>query len=232
MIDERWKDASAYDLDGEDGSLEIVEEGYGKYRRPDAVDPEEEARRQRKAKRAFKLTIVVMIAVIAGFIFLSMRDVTVTDEERLREITSLQQASYLFAEEDTLAVGTIRRRFGSGGMQLPFTDGVIAQYLFLTYPVDIWVGMCTLQDYAQDAYSLLQQLTDPADNVNWRNQSQFQRGTYSITQVVGKGQRSYFYRDSNMIVWVSSDSITAPFALEVILNTNLRSWLDSVRQGG
>jgi hypothetical protein len=232
MSDERWKDASAYDLDSDDGGLEIVDEGYGKYRRPDAVDPEEQARRQKKAKRAFRVTIVVLIVIIAGAIFMSTQDTTVTDEERLSEITSLQDASYLFAQEDTLAVGMIRRRFSDAGSQLPFTDGVTARYLFLTYPVDIWVGICTLQDYAQDAYSLLQQFTEPTQDNGWRNQSQFQRGTYSITQVVGKGQRSYFYRDSNMIVWIAADSITAPFALEVMMSTNLRTWLESMRQGG
>ena len=170
--------------------------------------------------------------MIAGFVFMSVRDVTVTEEERLREITSFEDASYLFVEEDTLAVGAIRRRFGDAGVQLPFTDGVVARYLFLTHPVDIWVGMCTLQDYAQDAYSLLQQFTDPTPYNGWRNQSQFQRGAYSITQVAGRGQRSYFYRDSNMIVWVAADSITAPFALQVMMDTNLRAWLESVRQGG
>lgn len=232
MSDEKWKDAGAYDLDSDAGGLEIVDEGYGKYRRPDAEDPEEQARRQKKAKRAFQLTIAGLIVIIAGFVLMSVRNVTETEEERLREITSFEDASYLFAEEDTLAVGTIRRRFGDAGVQLPFSDGVVARYLFLTYPVDIWVGMCTLQDYAQEAYTLLQQLTDPARNDGWRNQSQFQRGTYSITQVVGRGQRSYFYRDSNMIVWVAADSITAPFALQVMMNTNLRAWLESVRQGG
>ena len=118
------------------------------------------------------------------------------------------------------------------GDQLPFTDGVVVRYLFLNYPVEIWVGICTLQELAADAYSLLLQETDPDQNPNWRSQSNSVRGTTAITQSVGRGQRSYFYRDSNMIVWIAADSLTAPFALQATLNTNLRDWLVSVRQGG
>jgi len=233
MDEKDWRSSGGYDLDsGPEEKLEVVEEGYGKYRGADQPDPEEEALRMKQAKRTLYMTIGGIVLAIAIGVALSMGKVETTDEQRLQEITSLMDASYLFAQEDTTAVGVIKRRFALFGDQLPFNDAVVAQYLFLNYPVEIWVGICTLQELAADAYSLLLQETDPALNTSWHSQSNFVRGTTAITQAVGRGQRSYFYRDSNMIVWIAADSLTAPFALEATLNTNLRDWLDSVRQGG
>jgi hypothetical protein len=233
MDEKNLGSSGEYDLDsGPEKQLEVVEEGYGKYKRTDERDPEEEARRIKSTKRAFYLTLLAIVAAVGMGITLSVSKVDLNDEERLQEITSLTDASYLFAQEDTTAVGEIRRRFQFVGDQLPFTDGMVVRCLFLNYPVEIWVGICTLQELAAEAYSLLLQETDPDQNPNWRSQSNFIRGTTAITQAVGRGQRSYFYRDSNMIVWIGADSLTAPFALEATLNTNLREWLDSIRQGG
>lgn len=233
MSEREWRTSGGYDLDASaDEKLEVVDEGYGKYRRPDEPDPEEEAKRMRRAKRAFLVTILAIIGAAAIGIVLSIKGVERSDEDLLREIDSLEDASYLFAQEDTTALGTIRRRFPLVGDRLPFSDGVVVRYLFLNYPVEIWVGISTMQEIAAEAYSLLLEETDPERNPTWRSQSNFIRGNTAITQVVGRGQRNYFYRDSNMIVWVSADSVTAPFALQATLNTNLRNWLQSVRLGG
>lgn len=233
MDEKKFGSSGEYDLDaGPEESLEVVEEGYGKYRRPDERDPEEEARALKKAKRTLFITIIVIVAAVAIGVMMSISEVEPTDEERLSEIATLADASYLFAQEDTTAIGTIRRRFQLVGDQLQFTDGVVVRYLFLNYPVEVWVGICTLQEIAAEAYSLLIEETDPDLNPNWRSQSNFVRGTTAITQAVGRGQRNYFFRDSNMIVWVGSDSLTAPFALQATLNTNLRDWLERVRLGG
>ncbi len=233
MDEKKFGASGGYDLDaGPKEKLEVVDEGYGKYKRPDERDPEEEARALRKAKRTLYVTILLIVSAVGIGIAMSIGGVEPSDEERLSEIVTLGDASYLFALEDTTAVGDIRRRFQLVGDQLPFTDGVVVRYLFLKYPVEVWVGICTLQELAADAYSLLIEETDPDRNLNWRSQSNFVRGTVAITQAVGRGQRSYFFRDSNMIVWVGSDSLTAPFALEATLNTNLRDWLESVRLGG
>jgi hypothetical protein len=94
------------------------------------------------------------------------------------------------------------------------------------------VGIAPLQESAAEAYSLLIDETDPAINSNWRNQSQFIRQNTPITQVAGRGQRHYFFRQSNLVVWVATDSVTAPFALQAVLNTDLRNWIQTVRQGG
>jgi type II secretory pathway pseudopilin PulG len=234
MTDEKYRDVGGYDLDAgsEDSGLEVVQTGYTKYRRPDEPDPEEEAARLRKAKRAMVITVVAIAAVAAFTLWMSFGRANPTDEEKLQQIASLNEATYLFAQEDTSAIGMIQRRFPTVGDMLPFTDGVVVRYLFLNYPAEIWVGVCNLQESAADAYSLLLQETDPELNDAWRSQSSFERGQTAITQVVGHGQRNYFFRDSNMIVWIASDSLTAPYALQATLNTNLREWIDSVRLGG
>jgi len=237
MAKEDWRRSGGYDLDSEDEQLEVVETGYAKYRQPDAEDPEVKKARDRKARRRFIATIVVTTAAVIVLIVVSGRQSEENDSERLREITSLEEAIYLFAEEDTTAVGTIRQSFGRFGDMLPFNDGIVATYLFLEHPVEIWVGIAPLQASAVDAETLLldetnPELNDPDDpNPRWRNQSQFVREGTTITQVVGRGQRNYFYRDSNMIVWIKADSIAATFALQAALKTNLRDWIASIRQG-
>jgi len=233
MTEKKYREAGGYDLDAElEGGLEVVQTGYTKYRRPDEPDPEEEAANLRKAKRTLLITAVIIAAAAVFTIWLSFGRVAPTDEERLQQIASLDEATYLFAQEDTSAIGMIQRRFPDVGDMLPFTDGVVVRYLFLNYPAEVWVGICNLQESAAEAYSLLLEGTDPERYEAWRNQSSFVRGQTAITQVVGRGQRNYFFRESNMVVWVSSDSITAPHVLQATLNTNLRDWLDSVRLGG
>ncbi|MFC1627490.1 hypothetical protein ACFL3H_00065 [Gemmatimonadota bacterium] len=234
MAQEEWKDAGGYDLDGGDDTLEIVEDGYRKYRQPDAIDPEEKAARQAKAHSRFILTIVVVVACFIGLILLNPGGGGDTDEERLAAITTLDEADYLFAVGDTFAVGHIRRQFRGVGDQLQFDDGVVVNYLFLARPVEIWVGISLLQELAAEAFSLLIEETDPDLNPGsgWRAQSQFQRSGRTITQVVGKGQRHYFYNDSNMVVWVAADSIAGTYALNAVMNTNIRNWLDRIRRGG
>ncbi len=233
MADKNWRATGGYDLDGDaEDKLEVVEENYRKYRRPDAEDPEEARRRSARARRRFLFGIALVVAVVGGLIVLSSVRHEVTTEERLLDIGSLTDAFYLLALEDTTAVGYIRRKFPVNGRSLPFVDGVVANYLFLNYPVEVWVGIAALQESAAEAYSLLIDETDPAFNASWRNQSQFIRQNTPITQVAGRGQRNYFFRQSNMVVWVATDSVTAPFALQAVLNTNLRDWIQSVRQGG
>lgn len=234
MAQEEWKDAGGYDLDREDDGLEIISDGYRKYRQPDAIDPEEKAARLAKARQRLLLTIAVVGASFIGLILLNPGGGDETDEDRLAEITTLNEADYLFAMEDTFAVGHIQRQFGEAGTQLQFNDGVVVNYLFLQRPVEIWVGISRLQELAAEAYSLLIEQTSPDLNPEsgWRAQSQFERSGRIITQVVGKGQRHYFYNDSNMVVWVAADSIAGTFALNAVLNTNIRDWLDRVRQGG
>ena len=228
-----YKDVGGYDLDSEE-ELEIIDDTYRGYRRPDAVDPEVRLAQQEKARRRLVLTIVVFGAMLIAFILINPGGGGETDEELLAEITTLEEANYLFAMEDTFAVGHIKRQFEGVGDQLQFDDGVVANYLFLDRPVEIWIGISLLQDIAGEAYSLLLEETDPDLNSesSWRAQSQFERMGRQITQVVGKGQRHYFYRDSNMVIWVAADSIAGTFALNAVLNTNIRNWLDSIRLGG
>jgi hypothetical protein len=233
MADQNWRAKGGYDLDAAaEDKLEVVDEGYRKYRRPDAEDPEERRRRSERARRRFLIGIALVAAVIVGLVVLSSVGHEETIEERMRDIGSLTDAFYLLALEDTTAVGYIRRKFPLYGRSLPFVDGVVVNYLFLNYPVEVWVGIASLQESAAEAYSLLIDETNPALNTDWRNQSQFMRQNVSITQVVGRGQRNYFFRESNMVVWVAADSVTAPFALQAVLNTNLRDWIQTVRQGG
>lgn len=237
MDKDNWRRSGGYDLDSEGEQLEVVELGYGKYRQPDAEDPEVKKARERKARQSFIAAIAAVTTVVIVLIVLSGRQSKQTDSQRLREITSLEEATYLFAEEDSTAVGTIRRSFGRNGDILPFNDGIVATYLFLEHPVEIWVGIAPLPASAVEAEILLlnetnPELNNPDDpNPRWRSQSQFVREGTTITQVAGREQRSYFYRDSNMIVWIRADSITATFALQAALNTNLRDWIASVRQG-
>ncbi|MFC1595294.1 hypothetical protein ACFL3X_00055 [Gemmatimonadota bacterium] len=234
MSQDEWKDVSGYNLDlGEDG-LEIIDDGYRKYRQPDAIDPEKKAAQLAKARQRLILTIAIFGALFIGLILLNPGGGGETLEERLAEITTLDEASYLFAMEDTFAVGHIQRQFRGVGDQLQFNDGVVVNYLFLERPVEIWVGISLLQELAAEAFTLLLEETDPALNPEsgWRAQSQFQRSGRTITQVVGKGQRHYFYTDSNMVIWVAADSIAGTYALNAVMNTNIRNWLDRVRQGG
>jgi hypothetical protein len=233
MADQNWRATGGYDLDGApEDKLEVVEENYRKYKRPDAEDPEEARRRSARARRRFLFGIALVAAVVTGLLALSSMRHETTTAERMLDIGSLSDAFYLLAYEDTTAVGYIRRKFPVTGRSLPFVDGVVAEYLFLNYPVEVWVGIAPLQESAAEAYSLLIDETDPAINSNWRNQSQFIRQNTPITQVAGRGQRHYFFRQSNMVVWVATDSVTAPFALQAVLNTDLRNWIQTVRQGG
>ncbi len=226
-----WRSQGGYDLDDE-GGLEVIEEGYGKYRRPDAEDPEETKARKGRARRQMQIAVALVVAVVAAVLYFSVSSEEVTEDQQLREITSLQQADYLFALEGETAIRDIRGRFPDAGDQLSLIDGVVARYLFLQHPAELWVGVSPLQENAAENYSLLLEVTDPENSRTWRTQSQFVRGTTSITQVAGRGQRNYFYRDSNLLVWINADSLAAPFVLQAALNTNLREWIDSVRQGG
>jgi hypothetical protein len=232
MAEEKWRETGGYDLDSTEERLEVVEENYRKYKRPDEVDPEEERRQKERARRRFLIGIGLVVAVIAGIVVIGDMRQEVTTEEQLRDIGSLEDAVYLLAQQGETAVGYIRHKYPQYGSQLPFVDGVVANYLFLNYPVEVWVGVAPLQESAAEAYSLLIDETEPSVNPNWRTQSQMVRQNVPITQVVGRGQRHYFYRVSNMIVWVATDSVTAPFALQAILNTNIREWFDTIRQGG
>ncbi len=232
MAKDDWRGSGGYNLDAEPEELEIVETGYGKYRAPDVKDEEDAPARAQRARRNLILTISAIVIVIVAFVALRSGKITQTETERLREITTLEKATYLFADEDTVAVRNIRRRFGRQGDLLPFNDGIVVTYLFLEHPVDIWVGIAGFQESAGEALSLLLDWTDPEKNPDrWRSQSQFVRQGITITQAVGRGQRNYFYRDSNMIVWIVADSIAATFALNAALSTNLRNWIASVRQG-
>ena len=233
MAKEDWRGSGGYDLDGEPEELEIVETGYGKYRRPDEVDEKEAKLQAEKARHRLIIMIAVAAAAVIALILIQGGDTGQSEEERLGEIISLDKATYLFTEEAAAAVKIIRGKFGDNGALLPFNDGVVASYLFLDRPVEIWVGIAGLQESASDALSLLLEETDPELNEQspWRNQSQFTRQGITITQVVGRGQRNYFFRDSNMIVWIAADSIAATFALNAALNTNLRNWIASIRQG-
>ncbi|MCK4772573.1 MAG: hypothetical protein KAT18_06605 [Candidatus Latescibacteria bacterium] len=233
MAKDDWRGSGAYDLDDEPEELEIVETGYGRYRPPDAEEKEEEKARIEKSRRRLIATIAVIAVGVIALIVMSGKELGQTETEKLQGITNLEEAVYLFADEDITAVGNIRRRFGSMGDLLPFNDGIVATYLFLEHPVEIWVGIAALQELASDAYSLLLEETDPELNPDspWRTQSQFVRQGFTITQVVGRGQRNYFYQDSNMIVWITADSVAATFALNASLNTNLRDWIASLRQG-
>ena len=232
MAKDDWRGSGGYDLDAEPEELEIVETGYGKYRAPSAEDEEDEQTRAQKARRNLILTISAIVIVIVAFVALQSSETTQTESERLLEITTLEQAIYLFADEDTVAVRKIRNMFGRQGDLLPFNDGVVVKYLFLEHPVDIWVGIAGLQESAGEALSLLLDWTDPETNPDrWQSQSQFMRQGTTITQVVGHGQRNYYYQDSNMIVWIAADPTAATFALNATLNTNLRNWIASVRQG-
>jgi len=232
MAKEDWRSSGGYDLDAEPDGLEIVDTGYGKYQAPDSEDKEGAKADAQKARRNFILTISAIVIAGIAFTVLRSSETNQTESERLLEITTLDKATYLFADEDTVAVGKIRRRFGQQGDLLPFNDGILVTYLFLEHPVDVWVGIAGLQESAGEALSLLLDWTDPETNPDrWRSQSQFMRQGINITQVVGRGQRNYFYRDSNMIVWIAADSIAATFALNAALSTNLREWIASVRQG-
>ena len=234
MAQDDWRNTGGYDLDSGDEGLEIIDDGYRRYRQPDAIDPVEKAARQAKARLRFILTIVAIGALFIGLILLNPGGGGETDEERLAAIMTLDDASYLFAMEDTFAVGHIRRQFGRAGDQLQFDDGVVVNYLFLSRPVEIWVGISNLQELAAEAFSLLIEETDPDLNPesSWRAQSQFQRSGRTITQVVGRGQRHYFYNDSNMVIWVAADSIAGTYALNAVMNTNIRNWLENIRLGG
>ncbi len=232
MAKDDWRGSGGYDLDAEPEELEIVETGYGKYRGPGAEDEEDIKARDQKTRLNLILTISAIVVVIVAFVALRSGEITQTESERLLEITSLEQATYLFTDEDTVAVDNIRRRFGRQGDLLPFNDGIVVKYLFLEHPVDIWVGIAGSQGSAGAALSLLLSWTNPETNSDrWQSQSQFVRQGITITQVVGRGQKNYFYQDSNMIVWIVSDPVAATFALNAILNTNLRNWIASVRQG-
>lgn len=228
---EDWRSTGGYDLDDED-QLEVVEEGYGKYRRPDAEDPEEAKARKARARTQMRIAVAVIVAAVGVFLYFTLTGEEPTESDQLQEITSLEQADYLFALEGETAVQDIRRRFPGVGDQLSLIDGVVARYLFMQHPAELWVGVSPLQENAAENYSLLLEVTDPENSLTWRVQSQLVRGATSITQVVGRGQRNYFYRDSNMLVWITADSLAAPFVLQAALNTNLRDWMAGVRQGG
>ena len=232
MAKDDWRGGGGYDLDAEPEELEIIDTGYGKYRAPGTEDEEDALARAQKTRKNLILTISAIVIVIVAFVALRGSETTQTETERLLEITTLEQATYLFADEDSVAVRDIRRRFGRQGDLLPFNDGIVVKYLFLEHPVDIWVGIAGFQESAGEALSLLLDWTDPETNPDrWRSQSQFMRQGITITQVVGRGQRNYYYQDSNMIVWIAADSTAATFALNATLNTNLRNWIASVRQG-
>jgi len=234
LAQDDYRDIGGYDLDSGEDQLEIVDDKYRGYHRPDAVDPEVRLAQQVRARQRLILAILLAGAALIALILLNPGGGGETDEELLAEITTLDDANYLFAMEDTFAISHIKGQFGEIGDQLQFDDGVVVNYLFLNRPVEIWVGITLLQEIAAQSYSLLLDETDPDLNPDsgWRAQSQFERVGRSITQVVGKGQRHYFFNDSNMIVWVAADSIAGTFALNAVLNTNIRNWLDTIRQGG
>jgi len=230
--EQEWSEAGSYDLDSGDGDgLEIVQEGYGKYRRPDEQPPEDKAKQERTARIRLWSILGVVVIVVFGAIMLSFGGTEEDEEELLREITSLNDATRLFDYGDTLAVGMIKRRFDYYGSQLPFTDALIVSYLFLDHPVEVWVGVCNLQSLAGEAFALLQAETDPAANPVWRSQSEFERLGRTIANVAGRGQRNYFFQDSNMLVWITADSIAAVHALNATLNTDLRNWLETAGLG-
>jgi len=230
--EQEWSEAGSYDLDSGDGDgLEIVQEGYGKYRRPDEQPPEDKAKQERTARIRLWSILGVVVIVVFGAIMLSFGGTEEDEEELLREITSLNDATRLFDYGDTLAVGMIKRRFDLYGSQLPFTDALIVSYLFLDHPVEVWVGVCNLQSLAGEAFALLQAETDPAANPVWRSQSEFERLGRTIANVAGRGQRNYFFQDSNMLVWITADSIAAVHALNATLNTDLRNWLETAGLG-
>ena len=232
MPEQEWSEAGSYDLDSGDGDgLEIVQEGYGKYRRPDEQPPEDKAKQERTARIRLWSILGVVVIVVFGAIMLSFGGTEEDEEELLREITSLNDATRLFDYGDTLAVGMIKRRFDLYGSQLPFTDALIVSYLFLDHPVEVWVGVCNLQSLAGEAFALLQAETDPAANPVWRSQSEFERLGRTIANVAGRGQRNYFFQDSNMLVWITADSIAAVHALNATLNTDLRNWLETAGLG-
>jgi len=234
LAQDDYQDVGGYDLDAGDEQLEIVDDSYRGYRRPDAVDPEVRLAQQARARQRLVLALLFGGAAMIALILLNPGGGSESDEELLAEITTLDEANYLFAMEDTIAVSHIKRQFQGIADQLQFEDGVVVNYLFLNRPVEIWVGISLLQEIAAEAFSLLLDETDPDMNpdAGWRAQSQFDRVGRVITQVVGKGQRHYFYNDSNMIVWVAADSVAGTFALNAVLNTNIRNWIDTIRQGG
>ncbi|MFC1530268.1 hypothetical protein ACFL6R_06095 [Gemmatimonadota bacterium] len=234
MTEDDFKEVRGYDLDSDDDQLEIVDDTYRAYHRPDAVDPEVKLARQAQANRRLFVVLVLTVVAIIGLILINPGGGDESDEELLAGITTLDEANYLFAMEDTIAVSHIRRQFREIGSLLQFDDGVVVNYLFLDRPVEIWVGITLLQTNAANAFNLLLDETDPDLNPDsgWRAQSQFERVGRTITQVVGKGQRHYFYNDSNMIVWVAADSIVGTFALNAVLNTNIRNWINTIGQGG
>jgi len=231
LTQDDFKEARGYDLDSDDDQLEIVDDTYRAYHRPDAVDPEERLAQQKQARSRLFLTIVAAAAAIVGMVLLKPGGGGETPEELLAEITTLDEATYLFAMGDSVAVSHIRRQFQNIGNQLQFDDGVVVNYLFLNRPVEIWVGISLMQEIAANAFSLLLAETDPDLNPDsvWRAQSHFDRNGRMITQVVGKGQRHYFYNDSNLVVWVAADSVAGTFALNAVLNTNIRNWIDTIR---
>jgi len=232
MANDDWRGSGGYDLDAEPEELKIVETGYGKFHSPTEKDEKDIKAKDKKIRKNLILTLSAIVIAIVAFVALQSSDTTQTETEKLLEITNLEQATYLFADEDTVAVRNIRRRFGQQGDLLPFNDGVLVKYLFLEHPVDIWVGIAGLQVSAGQALTLLLNWTDPEKNPDrWQSQSQFVRQGITITQVVGRGQRNYYYQDSNMIVWIAADPVAATFALNATLNTNLRNWIASVRQG-
>lgn len=234
MPKEKWRETDGYDLDSDESQLEIIDEGYRKYRRPDAEEPGEREARQARAQKLLIIAGSVIGVCIVAAILLSYGGSRQDEESQLSDITSLNEATYLFVQEDTTAVGYIRRKFKHVGDMLQLEDGIVASFLFEQHPVEIWIGISLLQESAAEALSLMLEETDPdlhTDTI-WRSQSQFEREGKTITQAVGSGQRNYFFRDSNMIVWVQADSIAATYALQATLNTNLQNWIESVRQGG
>jgi hypothetical protein len=228
MAREEWRSRGGYDLDQEPDQLEVIDEGYGKYRRPDAVDSDEEARLKKTAQRRFALTITILVIIAGAALYLGSRRGDFSAQRQLASIEQLDQATFLFALTDTAAVRDIRSRFSGIGLQLPFVEGVVARYLFLRHPVEIWVGTAPLQESAAEALSLLIEHTEQARSPSWETQSESIRSGRMVYEHTRRGQRHYFYRDSNMIVWVTSDTLAAPFALEAVLNTNLRTWLTTL----
>ncbi len=151
MAEEKWRETGGYDLDSTEDRLEVVEEDYRKYKRPDEVDPEEERRQKERARRRFLIGIGLVVAVVAGLFLIGDLHQEVTTEEQMRDIGTLDDAVYLLAQQGDVAVGYIRRKYPNYGGQLPFVDGVVANYLFLNYPVEIWVGVAPLQESAAEA---------------------------------------------------------------------------------
>ncbi len=231
MTQDDYKEVRGYDLDSDKDQLEIVDDTYRAYHQPDVVDPEVKLARQKQANNRLILALVLAAVAIVGMVLIIPGGGGESAEELLAEITTLDQANYLFAMGDTIAVSHIRRQFRNIGNQLQFNDAVVVNYLFLNRPVEIWVGISLMQDIAAADFRLLLAETDPDLNTDsgWRAQSQFERNGLVITQVVGKGQRHYFYHDSNMVVWVAADSVTGTFALNAVLNTNIRNWIDTFR---